>query len=112
MIQNLLRMLPPVRGALSVRLTGINGFTGRGWVRYAENDNGGVLTVTLNGIAGRSAEIFAHDELAGSVAITNGRASATFSSAKGDKLPALEDGAEIDIRQNGDVVLSGVLTRA
>lgn len=112
MIQNLLRMLPPARGALAVKLRGINGFTGRGSVRYAANDNGGMMTITLNGVAGRSAEIFARGELAGSVAIINGRASAIFSSTKGDKLPALEEGAEIDIRQNGDVVLSGVLTRA
>ena len=112
MIQNLLRMLPPLRGALTVKLTGINGFTGRGSVRYAANDNGGMLTITLNGVAGRSAEIFTQGELAGSVAIINGRANATFSSARGDKLPALQEGAEIDIRQNGDVVLSGVLTRA
>lgn len=112
MIQTLLRMLPQARGALSVRLTGINGFTGRGSVRYAENDNGGMLTITLTGVAGRSAEVFAHGESAGSIAIINGRASATFSSAKGDKLPALKEGAEIDIRQNGEVVLQGVLTRA
>lgn len=111
MLQSILRMLPPLRDALAVKLTGVSGFTGRGSIHYTATENGGVLTVSLNGIAGRRAEIFADDKLAASIAITNGRASATFSSTKGDKLPALEEGAHIDIRQNGDIVLSGVLTR-
>ncbi|WP_133162151.1 hypothetical protein [Hyphococcus luteus] len=111
MLQSILRMLPPLRGALAVKLTGVSGFTGHGSVHYAAMEQGGVLTVSLSGVAGRRADIFADGERAASIAITNGRASATFSSTKGDKLPALADGAHIDIRQNGDIVLSGVLTR-
>lgn len=112
MFQNLLKLLPPLRGALTVKLTGIHGFSGRGSVRFFSTDAGGVLTVSLNGLAGISADIFSDDEIAVSVPITNGRADATFSSAKGDKLPMLQEGAHIEIRQNGDVVLSGVLARS
>ncbi len=111
MLQTLLRLLPPPRGALAVKLSGVSGFTGRGFIRYASVENGGVLYVTLIGIAGREAEVFADGECAARIDIINGRASAIFSSAKGDKLPSIEEGAHIDIRQNGDIVLSGVLTR-
>ena len=100
-----------MRGSLGVKLIGVNGFTGRGFVRYATMDDGGVLWVTLVGVAGQRAEIFADQERAAKVSITNGRASAIFSSSRGDKLPSLAEGAHIDIRQNGDIILSGVLTR-
>lgn len=113
MLQSLLKILPPARGALAVKLTGVSGFTGRGSVRFSpDGQGGGALLVMLNGLAGRSADIFADGAFAANIAITNGRANAIFSSSKGDKLPAIEDGAQIDIHQNGDVVLSGVLTRA
>jgi hypothetical protein len=112
MLQNLMRILPPASGVLTVRLAGVDGFTGRGSVRYAANDHAFVLTVTLSGVAGRKAEVFANGRSVADVAVTNGRANATFSSSRGDKLPELCDGARIEIRQNGDVVLDGALTRA
>lgn len=95
---------------LSAKLAGVNGFTGRGAVSF---QSGGArkLSIALQGIAGKQAEVIADDEPAGTVMVVKGRANATFTSKRGDKLPELGDGSRIDIRQNGDVILSGVLSR-
>lgn len=111
MLQSLLRILPPVSGVLTVKLAGVDGFTGRGAVRYATAGDAFVMTVTLTGIAGKRAEIFVDGKRLAGIAVTNGRASATLSSSRGDKSPPLREGAQIDIRQNGDTVLNGALTR-
>ena len=111
-LQRFLNILPALRGVHVVKLAGVDGFTGRGSIRYAANDNSFIFTVTLSGIAGRSADVYIDHEPACCIELTNGRAYATFSSSKGDKLPELDDGSHIEIRQNGDSVLSGVLTRA
>lgn len=103
----------PIGQVMTARLTGVNGFTGRGAVAYKNTKSGfKKLTVDLSGLAGRKAEIVANDAPAGAVALANGRASARFISSKGHDVPSLNEGARIDILQNGDVVLSGVLTRS
>ncbi len=111
MLQTLLRMLPSARGSLAVKLIGVDGFTGRGSIRFSAAENGGALSVSLTGVAGLRADIVADGEIVATAPITNGRAEATFSSSKGDILPALQEGAQIDIQQNGDVVLTGILAR-
>ncbi len=90
----------------------MNGFTGRGAVRYLVNKRGAKkLSVQLHGLAGRKAEIIADDTPTATVTIKNGRGDAVFASGKGHTLPDMHGGARIDIHQNGDVILSGVLTR-
>ena len=97
---------------LARHLVGVNGFTGRGAVGYSVNKNGAKkLSVQLHGLAGREAELFVDNLPAVNVAITNGHASMTFASDSGDTLPDCAEGAQIDVRQNDEIILSGVLTR-
>ncbi len=112
MFHALLRVWPRLRSKFSARLSGVNGFTGRGAVNYSSTKAGvKKLSVNLRGLAGREANLFADQSSSVPVPIINGRARATFVSKKGDKVPSLTEGARIDVHQNGDVILSGVLTR-
>lgn len=112
MIEMLTRALPVSWRPLTARLSGVNGFTGRGEAIFQIGGAGAKkLVIALQGVAGREAEIVANEKPAATVKIVNGRASATFTSRRGDKLPELGDGARIDVRQNGDIILSGVLSR-
>lgn len=104
--------LPLARAAYSARLAGVNGFTGRGAIGFDINAQGEKkLFVDLYGVAGRGAEIFVDDRPVQTIAITKGRGGATFASRKGDIVPDMAEGAKVDVMQNGDVILSGVLTR-
>ncbi|MEZ5894622.1 MAG: hypothetical protein R3C58_15930 [Parvularculaceae bacterium] len=100
------------QGPLVAPLAGVNGFTGRGAIGYAgRNGRSKRMRVFMRGVAGRNADIFADGALAASTKVKNGRVWAHFASERGDPVPALEEGAVIEIRQNGDVILSGVLSR-
>lgn len=104
--------LPRKRGTVDAALRGVNGFTGRGEIEFTLGENGDrKLSVGLRGVAGRSAEVFADGALAATVNLDDGRADRLFDTRRGDAVPALTAGARIDIRQNGDVILEGVLTR-
>ena len=103
MIEALLNMLPPMRADLAATLTGVNGFTGRGEVEFSSRRTGvRSREVELNGVAGREARL----------TFDNGRASQMFATDKGDNIPRLYYGANIEIRQNGEAILKGVLKRA
>ncbi len=113
MIDMLTRALPLTWRPFSAKLTGVSGFTGRGSVSFLIGGDGAKkLVVDLQGVAGREADVVANDQTAVTVKIVKGRANATFTSKRGAKLPDLGDGARIDIRQNGDIILSGVLSRS
>lgn len=112
MLQALLKALPLLRPEYAAKLVGVNGFTGRGSIGYSPNKNGArKLSVQLHGLAGREAELVIDNAPTATIAIKKGHAGATIASDNGDKLPELPEGAQIEVRQNGDTVLSGVLTR-
>lgn len=113
MIEALLNMLPPMRADLAATLTGVNGFTGRGEVEFIARRNGvRSLEVELHGVAGREALVYADDQPTAQLRFDNGRASQIFATDKGDNIPRLYYGANIEIRQNGEAILKGVLKRA
>ncbi|WP_428408111.1 hypothetical protein [Hyphococcus sp.] len=112
MIAILTKALPVSWRPLSARLSGVNGFTGRGAVAFQLGGGGAKkLSIEIHGVAGREAEVVVNDEPAATLKIAKGRASATFASKRGDKLPDASEGSRIDIRQNGEAILSGVLSR-
>lgn len=106
----IMSILPFKRAELEARLAGVDGFTGRGEIEFIIWNNGGrALDVELRGVAGRTAEIYANNALAATVDLDNGRADCIFDTRKGDAVPDLIEGARIEVRQNGDVILDGVL---
>lgn len=109
--QSLLKALPHKRADLEAKLQGVNGYTGRGEIEFSEWNNGvRTLEVELRGIAGRTADVYADNVFTATVNLDNGRTDYRFNSRKGDIVPALTQGGRIDVRQNGDVILEGVLT--
>jgi len=107
---NIFKLLPRKVIDLEARLTGVNGFTGRGAVGFSVwRDGARVLGVGLRGLAGRVAEIYVDGSQACVVELANGRADRRFATRRGDAVPEMTEGAQVDIRQNGDIVLEGVL---
>lgn len=99
--------------ALGAKLDGVNGFTGRGEVKYTLNKNGETtLEITLRSVAGRQAFVYANEERVARVNVKKGRADVVLASKKGATLPTLAEGASVQVRQNGDAILSGVLSRS
>ncbi len=112
MLQALTGFLSGKTADLEARLVGVAGFTGYGELEYTAYRSGRRLCeVELRGAAGRSAEVFADGVLIGRVEVANGRTDQFFDSRRGHALPPLEEGARIEIRQNGDVILEGALAR-
>lgn len=110
MLRALHKVLPLRRAGLDARLTGVNGFTGRGEIAFTEWRSGEkTLDIALRGIAGKSAAIYAGDRHVADIAVVNGRAAAVLNTRKGDALPDLTPQIRLDVRQNGDVILSGNL---
>lgn len=108
MLRSFLKQLQGYRHGLRAPLNGVNGFTGGGEIIYAVSINGqSSITVRLRGVAGREAEIFSGDTLIAITPIKNGRASKRIASDEGAVLPEFSEGAFIEVRQNGHVILSG-----
>lgn len=106
-------LAPFAGGAMGAPLAGVNGFTGGGRIRYAAcGANRRRLRIDLKGVAGRVAEIHVDGVLAGRMRVKDGRSCATFASTRGDAIPPLGEGARIEIRQNGETILAGVLSRS
>jgi len=100
------------KSRLKAELAGVNGFTGRGKVVVHLDQNGAhTFTVQLSGVAGRNAQIFSNDQCVASIPIDKGRAGKHYRAKKEQASPAFTDGKQIEIRQNGDVILSGQLLR-
>lgn len=113
MLDELLSVLPPIRADLTAKLTGVNGFTGHGEVEFISRRNGvRSLEVELRGVAGREALVYADDQPAAKLTFDDGRANQLFITNKGDDVPKLYYGATIEIRQNGQAILQGMLKRA
>jgi len=110
-ISTLLKILPLRRTTLETALQGVDGYTGRGEIEFAIPRKGGrQLGIELRGVAGRAADLYANDAHIAAIDLDNGRADKFFDSRKGDPVPALIDGTPVEIRQNGHVILKGVLT--
>lgn len=109
MIESLLRILPRKSVDLEAKLTGVNGYTGRGEIEFAIWHNGvRELDIELRGIAGRTADIYAGESHIATVNLEKGKVDYTFSTRKGDAVPVFAAQTLIEVRQNGDVILSGV----
>lgn len=112
MLDALLKLLPGIRAGLEAKLSGVNGYTGRGEIEFAARKNGArKLGIELRGVAGREAEFCADDQFTATVSLKNGRADQTFSTNRGDDVPELKEGAHVEVRQNGQTILQGVLAR-
>lgn len=110
MLNELLKALPRKRLELAAKLSGVSGFTGRGDIEFTVWKSGArELEVELRGVAGRIAEVYADNVLIATVNLNNGRVGHRFDTRKGDDVPALVEGERIEVRQNGDVILDGVL---
>ncbi|MFZ5617284.1 MAG: hypothetical protein ACOZAA_08190 [Pseudomonadota bacterium] len=110
MLNTLSRILPLRVLTLEARLKGVAGYTGSGLFRYVAWSSGHVTyDVDLRGVAGLRAVVIARGENVAPLAVKDGKAAKTFDSRRGDPAPALAAGDMIEIRQNGDVILQGVL---
>ena len=113
MLRTLIKVLPNRRGGLEAKLAGVDGFTGRGDISLTIWNSGEkTLDVALRGVAGKTAGVYAGDTLIAEVAIVNGRADTSLHSRKGAVLPDLTPDTRIDVRQNGQAILSGSLTES
>jgi len=98
---------------LGATLQGVDGFTGRGEIAYARRSNGEQrMRVQLRGLAGRSADVFVNGAAFKTVFLDNGLFRHSFDSTRGERIPTLNEGARLEIRQNGHLVLEGCLARA
>lgn len=112
MLDALLKMVPGLRADLEAKLSGVNGYTGRGEIEFATTRNGArKLGIELRGVAGREAEFCAEETFTATVPLKNGRADQTLSTSRGHEVPELKEGAHVEIRQNGQTILQGVLAR-
>ncbi len=110
MFETILKALPRKSADLEAKLHGVNGFTGRGEIEFVAWKSGAKeMEVELRGVAGRNAEIYADDAHVMTVSFDNGRLDQTFTTRKGDVLPDLIEGTRVDVRQNNEVILEGVL---
>jgi hypothetical protein len=110
MLETILSVLPRKRTELEARLQGVDGYTGRGEIEFTAWKNGKKkMEVELRGVAGRNAEVYADNVLTVTVDLDNGRGDHKFNTRKGDEVPDLVEGARIDVRQNGEIILEGVL---
>ncbi|WDI31724.1 hypothetical protein PUV54_00790 [Hyphococcus flavus] len=107
---NFSNMISRKRAHLRTSLDGVNGFTGRGEISVAIWNTGTcILTVLLRGVAGRNADIFANETRLGSIRLVDGRAAAKIKLENDPNASALLQASSIEIKQNGDVILSGKL---
>lgn len=110
MLDALRSLLPKQTLRLETKLEGVAGFTGAGSFRYALSPAGSAdYEAELRGVAGLRCELFAEGEFVATLACRDGKVAAKFNSRLGDPEIRLDAGAVIEIRQNGDVVLKGVL---
>lgn len=112
-VEAITQVLPGPVGRCDVKLRGVAGFTGTGEVRFTAWPDGHVsLIADLRGVAGLRAELWARGEKVGPLSGDNGRISAQFDTRAGGPALALAPGDLIEVRQNGAVILTGVLAKA
>ncbi len=90
-------------------LTGVNGYTGRGDVEFSAWKNGTWrIEVSLRGVAGLAADIYADDSLVEAVPVKNGKVDCRYE-RNGGEAQEFRDGTKIEVRQNDNPILEGVL---
>jgi len=110
MLDTILNSLSRKLTSLETKLRGVSGFTGRGEIAFTAHKSGVKrMEVKLRGVAGRSAEVFIDDVFLTNIDLDNGRVAHTLTTHKGDTIPDLTEGARVDVRQNGEIILEGVL---
>ena len=110
MFKKLRNALPNRVANLKAKLSGVNGYTGRGKLEFTAWRNGTKsIAVNLRGVAGRFAEIQFNDKSVLTVNFDKGRLAKKFNTRKGHDIPDLSEGAQISIIQNGVIILEGVL---
>lgn len=112
-VLNVLTQLFSVKTAdLEAKLRGVAGFTGYGEVEFAAFSSGKrCLEVEVRGAAGLVADVYINDEKVGAVSLNKGRADEFFDTRHGHSVPDLSEGDKVEIRQNGQVILEGVLAQ-
>lgn len=110
MFRKLRNALPGRIATLEANLSGVNGYTGRGKLEFTQWQNGArAINVDLRGVAGRDADIHVGDDIVLNVSVDKGRVAQKFNSRKGHEIPALVEGAQVSISQNGVIILEGAL---
>lgn len=106
----LARMFPTRIGELEAKLEGVAGFTGRGEIEVSFWSQGYATVETeLRGVAGLRAEVYVNDVCVGTVDIKDGRSDTEFDTRRTGITLIAEAGDRVEIRQNGDAILRGVL---
>ena len=110
MLETFFKALPlPVR-QFSADLQGVNGHTGRGRIKFSTLSNGkGRLRISLKGIAGKRAEFVPGDGNPITVKLADGAAKLSLTLQNDNFLLGTDNNAAVEIRQNGETILSGVL---
>ncbi|NNE41269.1 MAG: hypothetical protein HKN14_10175 [Marinicaulis sp.] len=110
MFEALFKTLPlPVRH-FSADLQGVNGHTGRGRIKFSTLSNGrGRLRISLKGIAGKRAEFVPGDGDPITVKLADGGARLNVTLQNENFLFGTGENTAVEIRQNGETILSGVL---
>ncbi len=99
-----------VRVALNSTLQGVNGFTGHGNVAFFVWRSGAKrIDISLNGIGGRTADVFIDNAHYQAMPLENGAVRFTVKTSCGDLVPSLAPGARVEIHQNGEAILGGTL---
>ena len=110
MLASLMRLLPRIAQELEAKLSGVNGYTGYGEIELTFWHSGTrEMEVELRGVAGRQAEIHLNGSQAVTVDLSNGRVDKYFDTRNGDNVPELTIGDRVQVRQNGDIILEGIL---
>ncbi len=95
---------------LEARLAPVDGGSGRGEIEFSSwRDGSKQLEIELRGVSGTSADVYINGERVKTVSLDNGRIDEFIDTRKGDDVPDLAVGASVEVRQNGNPVLSGVL---
>ncbi len=110
MLDVILNALSRKLTSLETKLRGVSGFTGRGEIAFTARKSGlKKMDVELRGVAGRCAEVFIDDVFLTNIDLDNGRVDHTLTTRKGDTIPDLIEGTRVDVRQNGEIILEGIL---
>lgn len=112
MLNVLTRLFSVKTADLETKLRGVDGFTGYGEIEFAAYSSGArCLEIEVRGAAGVSADIYVNGAMVGAVSLKNGRADEFLDTRHGHPVPFVNEGDAVEIRQNGQTVLEGVMVR-
>ena len=95
---------------LEARLSPVIGGSGRGEIEYtAWRDGSKQLEIELRSMSGSSAEVLINAERVTTALLEQGRANIFLDTRKGNAVPDAAQGASVEVRQKGELILGGVL---